>query len=227
MTERPLFLPGTDGTTLVTVRGIEFTWYPGFSPVQKHRSVASMHEAIARSGAASNPLEISTKSPEEEGVLLSAFNLRFRASGWSDCPVETVFQSSKIFERGGPYADMLAMLPRDAKRDPRLRSSGSLTGFVLRGERWGLIPRTVFYDWLYLNALHQNPRLAEAVLGRDGFTDIEFNPKKSVNCQARSAALFVALSRSGCVSDALRTPARYREVVGAAGPAGSTQPSLL
>ena len=28
----------------------------------------------------------------------------------------------------------------------------------------------------------------------DAFTDIEFNPKKSFNCQARSCALFVALT---------------------------------
>ena len=32
---------------------------------------------------------------------------------------------------------------------------------------------------------------------RDGFTDIAFNPKKSLNCQARSAALYVALARDG------------------------------
>ncbi|MFW6017154.1 MAG: DarT1-associated NADAR antitoxin family protein [bacterium] len=31
----------------------------------------------------------------------------------------------------------------------------------------------------------------------DAFTDIEFNPKKSYNCQARSAALYVTLKKTG------------------------------
>ena len=31
----------------------------------------------------------------------------------------------------------------------------------------------------------------------DGFTDIVYNPNKSVGCQARSAALYVGLTRAG------------------------------
>ena len=31
----------------------------------------------------------------------------------------------------------------------------------------------------------------------DAFTDIEFNPNKSLNCQARAAALFVAMKKLG------------------------------
>ena len=33
----------------------------------------------------------------------------------------------------------------------------------------------------------------------DAFTDIEFNPDKSLNCQARAAAMFVALNREGLI----------------------------
>ena len=60
-----------------------------------------------------------------------------------------------------------------------------------------LIPRTAFYDWLYINALMENADLAEQVMEYDAFTDIEFNPNKSINCQARAAALFVAMKKLG------------------------------
>lgn len=45
------------------------------------------------------------------------------------------------------------------------------------------------------------------------FTDIEFNPKKSLNCQARSAAIFVSLERSGLLQQALSSPAHFKEIV--------------
>ena len=60
-----------------------------------------------------------------------------------------------------------------------------------------LNPKTVFYNWLYINAVLENPLLAAELLKYNAFTDIEFNPKKSINCQAKAAALFVALSRQG------------------------------
>jgi len=43
----------------------------------------------------------------------------------------------------------------------------------------------------------ENPELAEQVMEFDAFTDIEFNPNKSLNCQARAAALFVAMKKLG------------------------------
>lgn len=60
-----------------------------------------------------------------------------------------------------------------------------------------LNPKTIFYDWLYINAALENPLLAAERLKYNAFTDIEFNPEKSINCQAKAAALFVALSRQG------------------------------
>lgn len=60
-----------------------------------------------------------------------------------------------------------------------------------------LNPKTIFYDWLYINAVLENPLLAAELLKYNAFTDIEFNPEKSINCQAKAAALFVALSRKG------------------------------
>ena len=50
----------------------------------------------------------------------------------------------------------------------------------------------------------ENDELASETLEYDSFTDIEFSPEKSKNCQARASALFVTLNRKGlleCVKD--------------------------
>lgn len=127
--------------------------------------------------------------------------------------VETAFQSSKVFERGGPFTDLLDESSRSAKKDIRLKESGNLVEFRFFGERFPLIPRTLFYDWLYINALHQNEELADEVIQYRGFTDIEFNPKKSLNCQAYSAALYVSLRNSGMLRDALESPDTFKQVL--------------
>ena len=69
--------------------------------------------------------------------------------------------------------------------------------FRFDGKVFPIKPVTAFYDWLYLNALLENPDLSEPLLRYDGFTDIEYNPDKSLACQARTAAMFVALHRAG------------------------------
>ena len=56
-------------------------------------------------------------------------------------------------------------------------------------------PPTFFYDWLYINALIKNENLIKQVLKYDCFSDIEFNEKKLINCQAYSVALFVSMKK--------------------------------
>jgi hypothetical protein len=159
----------------------------------------------------SNPLEVSSKSPDELGVRLSSFNLKFTTERGRTLTVEAAFQGSKVFARGGPYRDIFDMAPRDAKRDIRLKDSGALVAFSFFGSVWPLEPRTAFYDWLYINALVKNEDLASEVLRYDAFTDIEFNPEKSVNCQARSVALYCSMVRIGQL-DALRKPEIFRAI---------------
>jgi hypothetical protein len=124
-------------------------------------------------------------------------------------PVEVAFQGSKVFEKGGPFHDIYDASSRDAKTDERLRSSGQLIGFNLFGEEWPTEPRTCFYDWLYTRALAHHPKEAREVLHFNAFSDIAFNPEKSLNCQARSAALFVALSRQGVLTQILQDKEAY------------------
>ncbi len=165
------------------------------APSQKQKNIRTLHLAAADKRGLKNVLEISTKSENPLGVALSAFNLQLITSSGLQGNIENLFQASKVFERGGPFVDLLDMRAAQAKSDQRLKQSGTLKGFRLEGVDWPLQPTTVFYDWLYLSALKQKPDLAEQLASYDGFTDIEFNPARSLNCQAASAALYVSLQK--------------------------------
>ena len=106
-------------------------------------------------------------------------------------------RGGKIFAAGGPFTNLYEATSRDAKRDPRLKSSGMLRNFYYEGNEFPVVPRTAFYNWIYINALIENPHLAAELVQYDGFTDIEFNPDKGVNCQAEAAALYVTLACKG------------------------------
>ncbi|SMG67213.1 conserved hypothetical protein [methanotrophic bacterial endosymbiont of Bathymodiolus sp.] len=183
------------------------------SKSQKQKSITSLHEAAIDLDI-SPILEISSKSEIELGVELSAFNLKIttkkKAKSFS---VETAFQSSKVFEKGGPYTDLLEGTSRQAKKDIRLKESGNLIKFQFFSKEFSLKPRTLFYDWLYINALHQNECLSDHLLSYRGFTDIEFNLKKSINCQAYSAALYVSLRTIGVIQEALESPESFIKVL--------------
>jgi len=183
MAERPAFF---NRQGKVVSRLYSFEWFPGFAAVQKQRSIESLHNAIRRADPAGKPLEISTKGKDPLGVKLSAFNLTLRGY-----PLENIFQSAKVFEHGGPYPDLLDVPPREAKRDPRLKSSGRLTAFRCQDEEFPLAPKTAFYDYIYCAAVRESLTAEEiqGISGYDYFTDIEFNPAKSVNTQARTVAL--------------------------------------
>lgn len=210
MAARPLYIP-TLQAPYVTVQSIEFDWYPGFSVSQKQKSIQSLHKSAMDLRYCRTPLEISSKSTDMKGVAMSAFNLMIKRKSGKKTSVENLFQAAKVFEKGGPFTDLLQALPKDAKRDPRLKEHGDLIHFRGKDGNWPLEPKTLFYDWVYLNALNRNPELAEHLLKFDAFTDIEFNPTKSFNCQAHSAAIFVGLKNSGNLTDALSSSKAFRD----------------
>ena len=100
----------------------------------------------------------------------------------------------------------------EAKKDPRLKTSGKLIAFEFYDRRWPLEPKTIFYDWLYVRALYKSKDLASEIIKYNAFTDIEFNQNKSINCQARSAALFVSLSKRNLLEYAMKGINNYIEV---------------
>src|SRR5438309_9713055 len=105
MARRPVFKPALSGPPNVEEVYLEFHWHPGFAKVQAQKSIASLHQAATAKGLAP-VLEISTKSPDSLGVSLSAFNLALRTPQGQPISVESAFQGSKVFERGGPFRDL-------------------------------------------------------------------------------------------------------------------------
>lgn len=206
MAERPVFVAAAPEDGWVKAISVQFTWYPGFSIKQKQASIAALHAAFQHKyGKDRRVLEISRRSPVPVGQKLSAFNLKVPLPGSGQrISVESAFQGSKVFAQGGPYQDLYHKPARAAKTDHRIRTSGPLEGFMWLNAPWPTNPTTAFYDWLYIQALLDEPKLAEAVLAYDAFTDIEFNPAKSLNCQARAAAFFQSLMRNGAEPAALR-----------------------
>lgn len=215
MAKRPIYMPSSDSELLVKTEYVEFTWYPGMAISQRRKSVESLHQSAKENGICNSPLEVSNKSLDELGIQLSAFNLSVKTEKYKrEFTVETAYQSSKVFQNGGPYKDLLYGTSIAAKKDNRLKESGSLIGFEFFSISWPLEPKTAFYDWLYLNALRKNYQFVERLDNYDAFTDIEFNPQKSINCQAYSVALFKSLNSRRLINDALESQESFLEVIG-------------
>ena len=212
MASRPVFMPLKE-FPYVKEAMVEFKWHAGFAVSQKRKSIVEFHEAIGALGLGKSCLEISSKSNLEIGTALSAFFLKVELSSGQYVAVENIFQSAKIFEHAGPFKDLLQKTPLEAKRDIRLKESGDMVGFRGKEGIWPLEPKTLFYDWIYINALHRQSELASAVLAFDSFTDIEFNPGKSFNCQARSVALYIGLFNSRKLQSVLENSDSYKKLM--------------
>lgn len=211
---RPIFTPSSSGKLLVWTHHVHFEWFPGMAKSQAQKSIVSLHENAKRQISVSKVLEISSKSLDSLGVALSAFNLMIRTPRGDEYSLECAYQSAKVFERGGPFKDLRRMRSIDAKRDERLLQHGRLVKFSIYGIDWDLEPRTAFYDWLYINALHKHPELAEQVLTYRAFSDIAFNPERSINCQAYAAALYVSLHDRGLLTpDVLKDKETYLSAI--------------
>lgn len=210
---RPVFIaePGI-GVAYKTIM-VDFPWFGGFARVQKEKCVKSLHDAYRGEHRGQKVLEISNYSSESLGVALSAFNLAIRNGKGKNFTVECIFQSSKIFADGGPYKDLLYCSSKEAKKDIHLKTSGQLKSFALNNQLFPLEPKTFFYNWVYINTLVKNERLALEILDYDAFTDIAFNPNASCNCQAAAVAAYVSLFKSQKLSQALASPESFLQIV--------------
>lgn len=210
MANRPVFASVLNpvSTAKVFRYDVEFEWNKGLARSQRKKNVAALHNAfIKRKGdVASMILEASSLSDDTLGVNLSAFNLdidleAFLAKiehrdpvGTHMVKVEVAYHGAKCINGGEPFADILDMDSKQAKRDVRLKA-GTVTGFKLGHMYFDAVPKTAFYNFLYLSALGQqhNIRLLLQVASYLYFTDLNFNPAKGISCQAEALALGVAL----------------------------------
>lgn len=214
MAERLIYIPFNDEKRNVKTEKIKFTWYPGYSIIQKQKSIDSLHDNARRNLDISKILEVSTKSKDEFGRQAGAFNLAFTAENNVNSSVERFYQGSKVFKNrnGGPFTDIYQNTDYRFKSDPRLKNSGDLSHFDFIGRRWEL--DEPFYDWLYINALVLNRDVCTAVSEYEAFTDIQFNHKIAYNCQAHSVALYLAIKDLKEFDDALKSKDVFIKLVG-------------
>ncbi len=209
LAKRIVFTPNFNESTneLFVEHLVEFEWVPGLAMSQQQKSVKNLHAAAKTQLKLDNILEVSTRSTDDLGRKLSAFNLKLVFDG-AKVSVEELYQGSKVFEGGGPFTDLIGLGALNAKRDPRIKESGNLIGFEFEGTLFPLVDSPNFYDWLYVKALSENHELHSEVSCYQAFTDIAFNqstlkPKKgkSFNSQARSISIWYTLDRRGETQD--------------------------
>jgi hypothetical protein len=213
--ERPIFIPAPEDDALVREIFLPIKWHSGFAVVQKEKNIEELHQA-AKAHGYWPLLEISTKSKSERGRHMSAFYMTVPTSAYGRIKLELAFQGSKVFERGGPFTDLYLKGDKEigeAKRDPRLKESGALKGFRFEGLDYPLEPKTTFYDWLYCSFLAEYKDWAVKLYEYAAFTDVEFNPQRSINCQARAAALFLSLMKRGQLDEAMTSPSDFIRVL--------------
>jgi hypothetical protein len=213
MANRPIFTTTNNPKKLFEEKDIEFQFFNGFSLSQKSKSILSLHKNAKEHGI-ENILEVSTKSDSTLGWALSAFKLMVDFDGDKQISLECAFQGSKVFEGNIQYKDIYEKQSIEAKKDSRLKTSGAIIGFEFEGEFWENEPKTAFYDWMYINALYASNRdIIDELVNYEAFTDIEFNPKKSINCQARTCAILVSLVKLNLLDEALSSKDRFIEMV--------------
>lgn len=213
MSKRIFFVALDRGNQFYEEKYVDFKFYTGFALSQKQKSIESMHEQIRKLDDKYLPFEVSRKSKNPLGQQLSAFNLMYFYEKYGkEYPVENVFQSSKIFEFGGPYLDLLNVSPSDAKKSDKLKSSGKLIRFSCDDEDWDLLPYSMFYDWIYIKSLIRKQDIFKKLVKYNVFTDIEFNSEKSKNCQARAVAIAVSLYKRGLLEKYMSDKDLFRSV---------------
>ena len=203
MVTRPVFSPMTDRVGVEVTDSAPFVWSPGFAFAQKQKNVAALHEAIRNANAEKHPLEVSSKSSIPLGVNLSAFNLGTWAGG-KFYTVESVYQASKVFAGGvGPFPELYGENPAEVRNKIRDIGNVRLIAYKTGEVVWNLNPTRAFYDWVYCRALHKNQVLVANLNEFNCFTDIAFNPVRSLNCQAYAVSLYLSLAANGVLEEAL------------------------
>ena len=213
MATRPIFTTTLTKKSFFREINIDFKFYNGFAVSQKLKSIQSLHQNIRENGY-ENILEVSTKSDNKLGWSLSAFNLLVDFDFDKKISLECAFQGSKVFEGNIQYKDLYFVESIKAKKDIRLRNSGEIIGFEYEGVFWENEPKTAFYDYLYIKTLYTNyPDIIEELIKFDTFTDIEFNPKRSINCQAKTCAILVSLVKQDLLVKAINSKEDFIKIV--------------
>ncbi len=175
MVTRPIYISTNIPEKPFIKKDIEFDWVKGLSYSQKCKRRDSLHEAIVKTKLypIDKILEISTKSNIGLGINLSALNLTVKFNSGNEIPVESIYQASKVFNK-----------------------NYEVTKFKYGNSEFEKDPYSMYYDYIYMLGLYSHKEYHDELNNYDIFTDIEFNPKKQLNTQARAVAIWNTLYRN-------------------------------
>lgn len=211
MAVRPIFIPKAGRGPLIEIVPVEIHWHGGFAISQKQKNIIALHEKAKEMGI-SPILEISTKSLDTVGQRLSAFNLKIDVNGEAKS-LESVYQSSKVFSISGKHENLIDLDPFKAKKEIRNLGKGDIIEFHFLGKSYPIEPKNAFYDWLYIRAIAPHEDWIRKNLRYKAYSDIEFTPSKSFNCQGRAVAEFHALSMRGTTTDCVHDFEEFRHLL--------------
>jgi type I restriction enzyme M protein len=190
-----------------------FNFYGGFALSEKQKTILAFHTEIEKDGI-TNILEISSKSKNPIGKSLSAFNLKLSINKKS-YTIESIYQSSKVFQNSIQFTQVLEIPPFDAKKfvkEEVQKQHLILNKFQCFGYDFPINPPSLFYDFIYVSALNQNPEITKELINFTCFTDVEFNHKKQVASQARSCAIYCYLHQNKLLDKALNNIDFFKEI---------------
>ncbi|MBO1265991.1 hypothetical protein J3A84_13210 [Proteiniclasticum sp. SCR006] len=212
MAKRLYFIAKPSYQGLIVEKTIHFENFRGQSLNQKHKSIESMHHAIRAFESGGKILEVSTISPDPLGRKLAGVTLLAETRDGLEVPVMNIFESAKVFEKGGPYRDLLEADPFTVSEDKRLTESGRLLGFHFENVPYSLSPRHLFFDWIYLRALYKRKELHEELASYDMVTDIEYNMQSMFASSARACAYFISLYHAGLLDEVMKDPDSFSRI---------------
>lgn len=207
MAEKSVFISKT-GYPFFEEVNVNIDWFGGFALSQKRKCQIGLHQNFLMEYPDEKVLEISSASLVSLGSKLSAMNLSKRTQRGL-ITVESAFQSSRIYSDGertvGLFPEYLFLPGRECKKLVKEASEGmhsyryEFDGLTFYSPAWHI---SQFYDYIYLNALlePENEEVRELLL-KEGYTSFMDLATKSLNCQARSAAIFVGLVRAGMIDE--------------------------
>ena len=176
---------------------VTFTWIKG----SKRQNIRAVHDAVHTTDPDVSILEVSSASVQPEGEGVSSLRLLLHLDSVAqDVPISTVFEATKVFEHGGPFADLLTCEPPKVHKDTRLRTSGELLRYSLEESEYPTEPYPdSFFEWLYCRALKQSPEKAAQLSRYNAFSDIAAaaDSKKYYGDSSRAVAIYVGLAAAG------------------------------
>ena len=169
MAIRPIYISTGNINNPFIQDDIYFKWISGYSYINKCKRRDSLKQEIEKLYDIKKWLEVSTISDKDIGKKLSALNLMITLSNNSKYSVENIYQCSKVYE------------------------NNHIVSFKFKNTEFENTPYGMYYDYIYMVALFQNKEYHKLINNYYLFTDLFFNPNKSLNTQARAVAIFKSL----------------------------------